>query len=260
MIIALDLSTNIIGLAARGASGLVLRAISCPDEPGMSLLLTATKRLWPALNELHEQEPVVTLVVEVPPPTYRDDNTGRAQRQAVIGLGLGRAMMLGEAWAYTHGVHVRFVANTKWHRWATKWRPPGATAPRHTRRAEPPRPARSARPPERVGSVFIIAFDGCDHVWKATDLASLQRRPDRCPTCTATPSPAEVDRLAHKEAWVRMAAQAWPAEVEAVASAARARARNKDKPLHQLAGVADACDAALMLQYALTITESDDDL
>lgn len=262
MIVALDLSTSIIGLAARSAAGLELQAIRCIDEKDMSLRRTVKERLWPALDRLHARDAITLLAVEVAPPTFQDDETGRAKVQAVVGLQLGRALMMGELWAYVNDVPLRFVPNGEWRRWARDWAHtlPDPNKPKAPAKGRPAlwANAPTSQPPRRApGGGFTISFTGCAHTWFAKDLYALQDRPERCPTCSPSASAANdaADPMAHKALWVDLARRAWPEEVEAVAASARARAKDPTRPLHQLAGVADACDAALLLQYAITNPE-----
>lgn len=262
MIVALDPSTSIIGLAARSTAGLELQAIRCIDEKDMSLRRTVRERLWPALDSLHARDAITLLAVEVAPPTFKDDETGRAHVQAVVGLQLGRALMMGEAWAYTNDVPLRFVPNADWRRWARSWARtlPDPNAPKTPTRGRPAiwGNAPTALPPQRApGGGFTIGFTGCAHTWSARDFMALQKRPERCPTCSQSPGTTNdaADPMAHKAQWVDIARRAWPDEVEALAATARERARSSTRALHQLAGVADACDAALLLQYVITNAE-----
>lgn len=250
MIVSLDLSTTFVGVASRSTAGLALQAIRCAKGPGMNLG-PMQKQVWGALDALHQQEPITAVVVEVAPRQFGDDDSGRAEVQAAIGFALGRAAMIGECWAYLHGIHVRFVPNGDWRVWVRDVWARTVRDPRTSTRARAP----TAQPPRRDGSGFVMAFAGCDHTWRAPDLYALQKRPDHCPMCSGS-NTAAPDRMAHKALWVDIAARAWPAEVEVVAAPARARAKKADRPLHQLAGVADACDAALMLQYAISNPEA----
>lgn len=253
MIASADPSTSICGIAARNGDHLHLGAITVLDEEDGSLLRTTTERIWPALDDLHLCERITLLAIEVAPPTFKDDGTGRAKRQAVIGVALGRARFMFESWAYAHRVPVRFVPNLEWRTWASGWAATAAAGPvaRLKLGADLSRVITS-QPPQRDGSGFTVGFAGCAHTWRAANYARLTKRPERCPTCSRVGSGTkDPDPMAHKQAWVEIASRAWPVEVERVAAAARSRAKNPDRPLHQLAGVADACDAALVLQYVI---------
>lgn len=254
MIAAVDASTSIFGVAWRCADGGAPEAVAIRrlHESGMSLRRTATERVWPRLSALHAQEPITVLAVEVPPEKWKDDGTGRAQRQAAIGVPLGRAMMLVESWAYTNGVEIGYVPNGVWRQSlrASAWARALPSPPAKPR--IPEREMVTRLPPtRRPGGGWVFAFTGCEHTLSASTLTEVQATVDKhktCPTCTKVHAPVN-DPLAHKRPWVELAARAWPRVVEALASDARSRSDRVDAPVHTLAGVADGCDALLLLQH-----------
>lgn len=116
-----------------------------------------------------------------------------------------------------------------------------------------------SKTPDTVGTVkradgggFNLEWQDCDHVWFANDLATLQRKPDTCPECgDRTRSRADRIRDAWKETAVEFVHTFWPEPLRELVEAARSRARKKSKPMHQLAGVADACEAVGVACHAL---------
>lgn len=260
------------------------------DEPGGVMERTALERLWPALDHAldnmltalgyGERIPLgftVTLAIEKPPPTFKDDGTGRAKRQAVIGVGIGRAMELAAAWAYMKNRHllfagerivtVRFVENGVWRAWAVdraRTAPNNAPKVASASRA-PTAPLRTAKDPVRNpgGPGWVIRYHGCDHELVCETLTALQDRPMTCRACAAPPNgsasssrtskasssaSSKPHPLEHKRPWVELATRLWPHAVDEVVREARAGARTDAEP-YQLSGVADACDAGLLLGF-----------
>ena len=298
-IITVDPSTSCFGLAWGVAEhGNVptptLRRVLVLDEPGGVMERTALERLWPALDHAledvirpfahdhHAGIPLgftVRLAIERPPPTFKDDGTGRAKRQAVIGVGIGRAMELAAAWAYMQNRHTRivdasFVENGLWRAWAAdKARTAPDAAPKLAARAVAPVAAvTTAMNPVRnpAGAGWVTRYRGCDHEIVCETLTALQARPMTCRACAGAGSAASARAskgsasglassssssstskphpLEHKRPWVELATRLWPDAVEEVVREARAGARSSTEP-YQLTGVADACDAALLLGF-----------
>lgn len=254
MIAAVDASTSIFGLAWRRVGAAMPEAVAIRrlHEEGMTLQRTATERVWPRLSALHAEEPITMLAVEVPPEKWKDDGSGRAKRQAAIGVPLGRAMMLVESWAYMNGVQVDYVPNGVWRQTlrASAWARALPSPPAKPR--TPEREVVTRLPPtRRPGGGWAFAFIGCGHTLDAATLAEVQTIVDKhktCPKCTKVHAPVN-DPLAHKQPWVELAARAWPGVVDALASDARSRSARSDAPVHTLAGVADGCDALLLLHH-----------
>jgi hypothetical protein len=244
-VIAVDASTDHIGIAAGRVGVELVREVTCLKE--RTLRRTTTERLWPTLDEVaaaggHD----VHLWVEEPPPTFHDDDTGRAKRQATIGTRLGLAMGVTLAWAHARGVEGDLLPNTEWRRW-TKTQMASRRFQTSPTASGTPTPAIvTARPPRtREGGGWCVTFEGCDHAWMADDFLQLARRPSTCPECSK-PS-ASTSRNAHKAPFVASAVERWPV-VRDFALARRSDARE----IHDVPGVADVCDAAWMCAYLLS--------
>ena len=292
-IITVDPSTSCFGLAWGVAEhGNVptptLRRVLVLDEPGGVMERTALERLWPALDHARDElltalgyrdciplDFTIKMAIERPPPTFKDKGDGRAKRQAVIGVGIGRAMELAAAWAYMQNRHTRivdasFVENGLWRTWAAdKARTAPDAAPKLAARAVAPVAAiTTALPPVRnpAGAGWVTRYRGCDHEIVCETLTALQVRPMTCRACagagsasssraskasaasSSAPSTSKPHPLEHKKPWVELATRLWPDAVEGVVREARAGARASTGP-YQLTGVADACDAALLLGF-----------
>ncbi len=272
-IITVDPSTACFGLAW-GVTTPKLKRVLVLDEPGGVMERTALERLWPALDRALDEmldalgyrdrvplDFTVDLVIERPPPNFKDDGTGRAKRQAVIGVGIGRAMELAAVWGYMKGrgsrlIDVRFVENGVWRAWAAdKARTAPDAAPKLAASGRAPvAPLVTARPPARRidGPGWVVRYQGCEHELVCEDLVALQARPQTCRACAApaggakaSPTSSKPHPLEHKRPWVELATRLWPDAVDDVVREARATARSADEP-YRLTGVADACDAALL--------------
>lgn len=278
-IITIDLSTACFGLAW-GVTTPKLKRVLVLDEPGGIMQRTALERLWPALDraledvmgphahDYHADIPLdftVDLVIERPPPNFKDKGDGRAKRQAVIGVGIGRAMELAAVWGYMQNrglplVRVRFIENGTWRAWAAeRARTAPDTAPKVAASARAPTtPLVTARPPTRRadGPGWVMRYQGCEHELVCENLVALQNRPQTCHACAAlgatsgshaskASTSSKPHPLEHKRPWVELATRLWPDAVDEVVREARATARSADEP-YQLTGVADACDAALL--------------
>lgn len=282
-IITVDPSTACFGLAwgvadPRYQTSPKLKRVLVLDEPGGIMERTALERLWPALDRALEDvmaialgpgwerniplDFTVDLVIERPPPSFKDKGDGRAKRQAVIGVGIGRAMELAAAWGYmqnrgTRIVAVSFVENGVWRAWAAeRARTAPDTAPKAAASARAPTtPLVTAMNPVRRADApgWVVRYQGCDHEIVCETLTALQARPQTCRACAApagrtsktSSASSKPHPLEHKRPWVELATRLWPDAVDEVVREARATARSADEP-YQLTGVADACDAALL--------------
>jgi len=280
-IITVDPSTACFGLAW-GVTTPKLKRVLVLDEPGGVMERTALERLWPALDRALEDvmalalgpgwerniplDFTVDLVIERPPPAFKDKGDGRAKRQAVIGVGIGRAMELAAVWGYMQNrgsrlIDVRFVENGAWRAWAAeRARTAPDAAPKLAASARAPTtPLTTARPPTRRvdGTGWVVRYQGCEHELVCEDLVALKNRAMTCHACAAlgatsgsrasktSSASSKPHPLEHKRPWVELATRLWPDAVDEVVREARATARSADEP-YQLTGVADACDAALL--------------
>ncbi len=268
-----------IAVGDRGTGLEALHAVRNLRDDANTSRATATERLWPLLSQLRPEG----VIVEHPPVTVSERQIARRGgktrgSQALIGFGLGRAVELVAAWCYMHQVPFGMVDNGAWRRAAINWM-------RHADKRRPARGATSAdssavssqslsfasrktaRPPELVSAgVYRIAFDNCDHSKTFDGWMALQNRPETCPDCaeiakrnaraaSVLPPPSvrtgEPGDLDHKAPFVQLARALYPSLMEPLITRARQRARASTLD-HELSGVADAADAALLWRYVAT--------
>jgi hypothetical protein len=278
-LMTVDPSRACYGVAVGGdADGLEeLHAVRNLRDDADTSRATATKRLWPLFTKLRPE----AVIVERPPVTVSERQVARRGgktrgSQAVIGFGLGRAVELVGAWCYMHDVPFGFIDNGAWRRAAIGWMRQGlgerAEAPDGAASAAPSKPltfatVKTARQPELVSAgVYRIAFEGCDHALTFDGWMALQNRPETCPSCAAvakrnaraasvlppsterTGAPGDLD---HKAPFVALARALYPSLMGPLISDARKRAQASTLD-HELSGVADAADAALLWRYIAT--------
>jgi len=280
-LVTVDPSRSCYGVAAGDRTeGLsALHAVRNLHDDADTSRATATRRLWPLLDSLAPE----VVLVERPPSTVSERQVARrggATRgsQAVIGFGLGRAVELVGAWCYMRDVRFGLVENGAWRRFAIGWmrqglgeeaaRPGASSKPSAPESSTPTsRSSATARQPELVSpGTYRVTFDGCDHALTFRGWQELVKRPSTCPTCatvaqrearTARVLPPASKRegapgdLDHKAPFVALARALYPTMLEPMIADARKRAK-ADTLDHELAGVADAADAALLWRYVAT--------
>lgn len=242
-VIAVDASSSMFGIAAGVTSVGVAAAVRCLNE--RTLERTTRERLWPTLDKIAEGRERVLLVVEEPPESFHDDGTGRAKRQAVIGTRLGISIGLTLAWGHMRtNVETCLLPNGEWRKWAKAQMKAEHFTSDSAVRSEKLSPATARNPLMWPGGGWRITFEGCDHHWDAADFRQLTKRPSTCPTCS--PTRAGPTRNEHKAPFVDGAMGRW-----SVVRAFALELRVPGRADHDTPGVADVCDAAWMLSYAL---------
>lgn len=226
-----------------------------PEEGG--LWRAAEERLWPVVDRLCADHPDAPLVVEQAPPTAHQD-TGKKGRQAAIGFPLG--LVAGLVCARRLDPRPRLVDPGEWRRRMLELGQGlglGLSAPRREGESAPapgplPPKAIGADGISRVGKLFRIRYR-CGH---EVDFAPPpQDAPSLCPRCSG---PQPVDRRTDAERirdeWkavaCRFVASLWPDKYSALVAGASSRAANIRED-HQLAGVADACEAVGVALWGL---------
>lgn len=202
--------------------------------------------------------------IEEPPEAVRADvNHGH---QAVIGWKLG--YLVGAIARAIHHPRVQvelvpvYTWRTKMLQLSTLWGVP-AVAPGESRGLVPrPPPSQLEKVPGRpmrqkfsvdrpAGGGLEVVWSGCDHREPVASLEVLQTSPPTfCASCAQVPKLDPVRPLTaeeRREAWKELACALvkahWPTWYDATVREVRDRARDKSKPDHQLAGIADACEA-----------------
>lgn len=117
----------------------------------------------------------------------------------------------------------------------------------------------------RPGGGFTRTFTDCGHAQSFASFVDLKRSTGTCATCAVpvkTVDPADWVR----DEWKRIACQgiqrSWPDLYAPLVATARGRRRAKpgeaaptEIPDHQVAGIADACEAAWIAVHALSVPE-----
>lgn len=269
-LVTVDPSRSCYGVAAGDrAEGLsALHAVRNLHDDADTSRATATRRLWPLLDTLAPE----VVLVERPPSTVSERQVARrggATRgsQAVIGFGLGRAVELVGAWCYMRDVRFGLVENGAWRRTAIGWMRQGlgedASAPASTSTSTSKRSSATSRSPELVSpGTYRVTFEGCDHALTFQGWQELVKRPSTCPRCaTIAQREARTARvlppskregapgdLDHKAPFVALVRALYPTLLDPMIADARKRAQASTLD-HELAGVADAADAALLWRY-----------
>lgn len=222
-------------------AGDVERSILERIRPALDGWLVAGSQIW----------------VEEAPPTARADV--EHGHQGAIGFAQGwLAGAIVGRYLGTHAVH-RVGPG--------RWRPTMLVeAARAGFLLEEPRRGRSSPTASRVqrfkverdGTGFVRIWNGCDHREPFANFASLQMASaTSCPMCAAGvrvprgTSEADAIRDAWKEAACRFVGRFWPTQYNELVRVARARA-STSPPDHQVAGVADACEAVGIALHGLS--------
>jgi hypothetical protein len=115
----------------------------------------------------------------------------------------------------------------------------------------------------RPGGGFVRTFTDCGHAQSFASFADLKRSTGICATCAVPVKTADPANWVRDE-WKRIACQGiqrfWPELYASLVAAARGRRRAKpgeaaptEVPDHQVAGIADACEAAWIAVHALSV-------
>lgn len=234
-------------------------------DEGVDFVVTEFQLLrdsyWNALDHHGIEDETMRTIhvrIEEPPETVHSDvNHGH---QAALGWKLGY-LVGGIARGIRQPlVRVERISSSAWRAkmlqlstiWGVPAREPGKTGPMTALSGDAAKGfTQSMNVERRQGGGFFVAWVGCGHKTVVEGgLEQLKAFPHRrCPECHLTPlTERPSDPNWRREAWKYLACELmkahWPTWYEATARETRDRARDKDKPDHQLAGLADACEAA----------------
>jgi hypothetical protein len=193
----------------------------------------------------------VVLIERCPPTARKDANHGK---QAQIGFALGwlSGLIAGYLMVATmNAIRIELVD-------VAEWRKGLSDDPLFMRKAQPevvvmPKTQRFEMQRNGNGG-YIRVWSGCGHREVLPRWADIQHLapPVKCPACeTATGDRAKIVRDEWKERACAYVSRAYPELLEAVVEEARKTAINKDKPVHELAGVADASEALCIARYGV---------
>lgn len=193
-----------------------------------------------------------TLLIERCPPTARKDAGHGKQAQIGFALGWLGGMIAGYLMAATmNAVQVELVD-------VGVWRKGLSDDPLFMKRVAPvivamPKTQRFEMQRNGNGG-YIRVWAGCGHREVLPRWADIQHLtpPAKCPSCeTATGDRAKIVRDEWKERACLYVERVYPDLLTEMVDEARATAMHKDKPVHELAGVADACEAMCMARYGI---------
>lgn len=260
MIVGLDLSNTITGIGAIWPVGVSrpelrwvgsLRMLGTAEAPYSSIRVVNAVHDIEALTPGEwEHPPPARVGIEIPPDTARADVHHGGQ--AAIGWALGYLQGLVEAPLRRGGRRIAHVEVAAWRRamlvWSNRW---GVLAQEPAMNPPPVASELMKRQPfevARKGTGFELVWAGCGHRSPVASYEQLIGSPPyACPEC----EPERLRKLADPAEWrreqwkilaCRLVQAHWPVEYAALVADARERVRT-EKADHELAGVADACEA-----------------
>jgi len=253
-VMSLDPGSDYLGLSlvhTTNSTGFnVVESVSlrCLGNDAEAFFATAEQRVSPVVSQWLLDWRIDVCAVERPPGTARGDT--RHAKQANIGWWLG--LYSGLVFGLLRGTDTRFafVPVSDWRktmlvecaRAGLVLERPG----RARRRQLPTDPGRNMiAGVQRDGPAFVVRFKGCTHTARVDSIGALHTV-SACPVCSApTPTPTTPEEI--RDEWKRLSCAASahfaPDIMRELETSARARAKIRNKPIHQLAGVADASDS-----------------